>query len=76
VYRDDLGLSARIQRCAQHRDNVWSLHGLAECLQARGETQELPVVRAKLASALTRTDVSITSSCMCRKHTGAGDCCH
>ena len=39
VYRDDLGLSGRIQRCTQHPDNVWALHGLVECLQRRGETR-------------------------------------
>ncbi|HTR84978.1 MAG TPA: hypothetical protein VMI56_10905 [Reyranella sp.] len=66
VYRDDLGLSGRIQRCTQHPDNVWSLHGLVECLQRRGETQELPALEAKLAAALAKVDVPITSSCMCR----------
>lgn len=83
VYRDDLGLSSRIQRCAQHPDNVWALHGLAECLQARGEREELPMVQKKLAAAMALTDVPITSSCMCRAATRtdqatdqAGDCCH
>src|SRR4051794_26845680 len=27
IYRDDLGLTGKIQRCAQHPNNVWSLHG-------------------------------------------------
>jgi tetratricopeptide (TPR) repeat protein len=79
VYRDDLGLSSRIQRCAQHPDNVWALHGLAECLQARGEREELPTVQKKLASVMTLTDVPITSSCMCRATTQADHadgCCH
>jgi tetratricopeptide (TPR) repeat protein len=66
VYRDDLGLSGRIQRCAQHPDNVWALHGLAECLQQRGEVEELAIVQGKLASAMALADVPITSSCMCR----------
>jgi tetratricopeptide (TPR) repeat protein len=66
VYRDDLGLSGRIQRCTQHPDNVWALHGLAECLQRRGDTIELPTIASKLSTALARTDVPITSSCMCR----------
>jgi tetratricopeptide (TPR) repeat protein len=66
VYRDDLGLSDRIQRCAQHPDNVWALHGLTECLQKRGEREELPIVQERLASALAVADVPITSSCMCR----------
>jgi tetratricopeptide (TPR) repeat protein len=66
VCRDDLGLSGRIQRCAQHPDNVWALRGLAECLQQRGEVEELAVVQAKLAAAMALADVPIMSSCMCR----------
>jgi tetratricopeptide (TPR) repeat protein len=75
VYRDDLGLTGQIQRCAQHPDNVWSLHGLAECLQRRGDKDELPAVRAKLSRALAMADVPIASSCMCRRSTAAGNCC-
>jgi tetratricopeptide (TPR) repeat protein len=66
VCRDDLGLSGRIQRCAQHPDNVWALHGLAECLQQRGAVEELAIMQSKLASALALADVPIMSSCMCR----------
>lgn len=66
VYRDDLGLSGRIQRCAQHPDNVWSLHGLVECLERRADTTELKGLRSKLSAALERVDVPVTSSCMCR----------
>lgn len=66
VYRDDLGLGGRIQRCVQHPDNVWALHGLVECLERRGETSELPILRLKLAAAMQLSDVPITSSCMCR----------
>ncbi|ESX90598.1 MULTISPECIES: tetratricopeptide repeat protein [unclassified Mesorhizobium] len=66
VYRDDLGLSGRVQRCAQHPDNVWALHGLVECLKRRGESVEMPGLQAKLAGALTKADVTITSSCLCR----------
>jgi tetratricopeptide (TPR) repeat protein len=66
VCRDDLGLSGRIQRCAQHPDNVWALSGLAECLQQRGEAEELAVVQGRLASAMALADVPIMSSCMCR----------
>ena len=66
VCRDDLGLSGRIQRCAQHPDNVWALHGLAECLQRRGAVEELETVQRKLGSAMAFADVPITSSCMCR----------
>jgi hypothetical protein len=75
IYRDDLGLSGKIQRCAQHPDNVWSLHGLAECLQRRGATKELTMIEEKLARALKLADVPITSSCMCRTKMRAPDNC-
>lgn len=66
IYRDDLGLSGRVQRCAQHPGNVWALHGLAECLAQRGDVAELPAIRQELAAALAKADVPITSSCLCR----------
>lgn len=75
VYRDDLGLSGTVQRCAQHPDNVWSLHGLVECLLRRGESDELPGLQARLAGALAKADVPITSSCLCRTNV-QHDCCH
>jgi tetratricopeptide (TPR) repeat protein len=75
IYRDDLGLNSRIQRCAQHPNNVWALHGLVECLQMRGDKGELPAMRDKLAEAKKLTDVPITSSCMCRGVIRS-DCCH
>ncbi len=68
VYRDDLGLSDTVQRCAQHPDNVWALHGLVECVKRRGGGPELAGLQQKLARALAKTDVSITSSCLCRTH--------
>jgi hypothetical protein len=76
VYRDDLGLNGHVQRCTQHPDNVWALHGLVECLQRRGETGELPALEAKLAAALAKADVPIASSCMCRtKNYQPARCC-
>jgi hypothetical protein len=80
VYRDDLGLSGRIQRCTQHPDNVWALHGIVECLRRRGEKEEHAILSRKLDDALAKTDVPITSSCMCRATTYApinsgSDCC-
>lgn len=77
VYRDDLGLSGNVQRCAQHPDNVWALHGLVECLRRRAESQELPALQAKLATALAKADVPISSSCLCRTGVqSALSCCH
>ncbi len=79
IYRDDLGLSGRIQRCAQHPDNVWALHGLVECLGKRGETVERPHLEQKLSQALAVADIPINSSCMCRANVNAAerppDCC-
>ncbi len=75
VYRDDLGLSGAVQRCAQHPDNVWALHGLVECLKRRGESEELPGLQEKLAAALARADVPITSSCLCRTSVQEDRCC-
>ncbi|MDG4877416.1 tetratricopeptide repeat protein [Mesorhizobium sp. WSM4935] len=75
VYRDDLGLSGAVQRCAQHPDNVWALHGLVECLKQRGEKDEMPGLQAKLAAALAKADVAITSSCLCRTNVQADHCC-
>ena len=66
VYRTDLGLNNKLQRCAQHPDNVWALHGLVECLEQRNDLEELPDFRLRLAEAMARTDIPITSSCLCR----------
>ena len=67
VYLNDLGLNGALQRCAQHPDNVWSLHGLAECLRQRGAERELATIAPKLETAMARADTDITSSCCCRK---------
>jgi tetratricopeptide (TPR) repeat protein len=75
IYRDDLGLSSKIQRCAQHPDNVWALHGLVECLERRDDRTELPALQRKLARALAMTDTPIAASCMCRRTTAALRCC-
>jgi tetratricopeptide (TPR) repeat protein len=66
IYRADLGLDATLPRPVQHPRNVWSLHGLDECLVARGETIERPHVQALLAQALARSEVPVRSSCYCR----------
>ena len=67
VYRADLGLNDAVQRCAQHKNNVWALHGLVECLKHREERVELPILQDLLDDALSKTDLPITSSCCCRK---------
>ena len=66
VYRDDLGLSDTLVSTSQHHDNLWSLHGLVECLQRRGQNEEARYMRARLNLAKARADVPILASCACR----------
>ncbi len=66
VYRADLGLDGQLRRACWHPDNVWSLHGLHECLTRRGETVEANHIKQRLDVAAARADVPIESSCYCR----------
>ena len=66
VYRADLGFDTTLPRAYQHPDNVWSLHGLHECLTSLGKGAEADMVRLRLDLALARTDVEINASCYCR----------
>ena len=66
VYRADLGLTDALQRCCQHPGNVWSLHGLAECLRQRGAYAELVELEPELQRALALSDGTVLSSCCCR----------
>jgi tetratricopeptide (TPR) repeat protein len=79
IYRDDLGLTDKVQRCSQHPHNVWALRGLAECLELRKESAELALVLTELRAARALADVPIDSSCLCRTKPGvlqADACCH
>jgi len=67
VYRSDLGFDGKLSRACQHPDNVWSLHGLHECLSRRGDTVEAPLIKARLDLALARAEVPVRSSCLCRR---------
>ena len=67
VYRSDLGLDGKLSRAWQHIDNVWSLHGLYECLTRRGETIEAPLIKQKLDLAAARAEVPVRASCLCRQ---------
>jgi tetratricopeptide (TPR) repeat protein len=66
IYRADLGLDDTLPRPCQHPRNVWSLHGLDECLGRRGETVERRHVRLLLDQALARAEVPVRASCYCR----------
>ncbi len=67
VYRSDLGFDHTLSRACQHPDNVWSLHGLHECLTRRGDTVEAPLIKARLDLAQARADVPVRASCLCRR---------
>lgn len=72
VYRADLGLDATLSRACQHPGNVWSLHGLHDCLTRRGETVEAKHIKLQLDKAGARAEVPIKASCYCRqKHLAA-----
>jgi len=71
VYRADLGLDSTLSRACQHPNNVWSLHGLHECLQRRGEAAEALYVKQQLDKAAARAEVPIQASCFCRGRAAA-----
>ncbi|MGI9395261.1 MAG: hypothetical protein ACR2OY_11490 [Boseongicola sp.] len=66
VYLDDLGLSDTLVSTSQHKDNMWSLHGLVECLEREGDTEQAKFMRDRLNLAKARADVPINASCACR----------
>ena len=66
VYRADLGFDSTLARACQHPGNVWSLHGLHECLTQLGRTDEAILIKPALDKALARADVKIRYSCYCR----------
>ncbi|MFE9675621.1 hypothetical protein ACFYO5_16080 [Streptomyces sp. NPDC006259] len=80
VYRADLGLDDSLPRPSQHPGNVWSLHGLHECLVRLGKDGEARIVAQQLKFADALTDVPVEASCFCRLDTttgapGASGCC-
>ncbi len=67
VYRADLGFDGKLSRACQHLENVWSLHGLHECLTRRDDTVEAPLIKSRLDLALARAEVPVRASCLCRR---------
>jgi hypothetical protein len=67
VYRADLGYDGSLSRACQHPDNVWSLHGLHECLVKLARPSEAAMVKQRLDLAAARSDVPIKASCFCRQ---------
>ncbi len=66
IYRADLGLDQTLSRPCQHPRNVWSLHGLHECLHRRDETVEIIHVGQLLDQAKARAEIAVRASCYCR----------
>ena len=66
VYRADLGFDSSVIRARRHPNNVWALHGLAECLRKQNKISELNLIEQNLDLALGRADVPINVSCFCR----------
>lgn len=66
-YEDDLGISDRLPRCTQHRNNIWALHGYHECLQRLHRFDEAEQISPGLNQLVANADISINSSCCCRK---------
>jgi tetratricopeptide (TPR) repeat protein len=66
VYMDDLGLTDTLPSTSCHPDNLWSLHGLVECLDRQGHIEEARQQRSRLNLAKARADVPINASCACR----------
>ncbi len=65
VYRADLGLDGTLSRASQHPNNLWSLFGLQQCLQHRGEEVEARLINQQLDLALARSEVPVKASCFC-----------
>ncbi len=66
IYRADLGLDDSLPRPYQHPNNVWSLHGLHECMTLLGKTAEAATLEPMLVEAVSAADVPINASCACR----------
>ena len=71
VYREDLGLDQTLSRACQHPGNLWSLHGLHECLTQRGETVEALHIKQQLDQAIARAEVTVHATCYCRQQAAA-----
>ena len=67
IYRADLGLDDTLQRSSQHPNNIWSLHGYAECCQLLGDEEGRAAIQKQLEQAQAVTDIEINASCFCRK---------
>ncbi|SMR52139.1 unnamed protein product [Zymoseptoria tritici ST99CH_1A5] len=67
-YEKDLGLDESVPRQLRHPNNVWAVHGYAECLKRMvADGKEVERVEGELSVLMRKVDVKIGSSCFCRK---------
>lgn len=66
VYRADLCLDRSLARRRTHPNNVWSLHGLHECLTLLGRNEEAEQIALARDIAVATADIPIAASCFCR----------
>ncbi len=67
VYRADLGLDDTVGRSRHHPNNLWSLFGLLQCLEQRGEDVEAALIRNQFELAQARSEVPVKASCYCHQ---------
>ena len=67
VYREDLGLAGTLPRAQIHPDNLWSMRGLLDCLERRGEMAEARLIRQRVELAAARADLPVQVSCFCAR---------
>lgn len=67
TYAEDLGFSDSLPRAVRHPNNVWALHGYHECLVKLARHDEAKILEPQLTLALAVADISIESSCFCRR---------
>ncbi|WP_399084442.1 tetratricopeptide repeat protein [Streptomyces sp. BBFR2] len=66
VYQADLHLDRSLARRRTHPNNVWSLHGLHECLTLLGRHEEAGRIALARDIALATADIPVAASCFCR----------
>jgi len=71
VYREDLGLGGKLSRATIHPDNIWSLHGLDQCLSLKPATPESRLIKQRLDLAAARADIPVMASCFCARAAAA-----
>jgi hypothetical protein len=74
-YRIELGLDKKLGRRRIRPNNVWSLHGLYECLTKLGRDKEAEEISLQCDIAVASADIPIEASCFCRLSAFEKDAC-